>query len=57
MSVDAVFPIMVGEVRDRETAFRGGNKMMKNATVESMVVEDSKEPEKPIDREKVCGSG
>ena len=49
--------IMVGEVRDREAAFRGGNKMMKNATVESMVVEDSKEPEKPIDREKVCGSG
>lgn len=43
---------MVGEVRERDAAFRG-NKMMKNATVESMVVEDSKEPEKPIDREKV----
>ncbi|GAB1602431.1 histone deacetylase complex subunit SAP18-like [Argonauta hians] len=44
---------MVGEVRERDANFRG-NKMMKNATVESMVVEDSKEPEKPIDREKTC---
>ncbi|XP_067674651.1 histone deacetylase complex subunit SAP18-like [Haliotis asinina] len=35
-------------------AFRFGEGMRSNATVESLVVEDNKEPEKPIDREKTC---